>query len=591
MPSSDSSQDSSQPEHEIVHEKNLPALMRDGTTLYANVTRPAAGGPYPGLVERTPYGKEGGSENTVGSPEFFARRGYAVVIQDVRGRFASEGDFYPFRDDGAGVNRDGFDTIQWTADQDWCDGKVGMIGGSYSGATQYRAMLSRPPNLRATYVRESSADYSREWAYRDGAFELDFNSGWAHTLTSGDLEHLVTAAELESRRSVLARVKEEKTQWDSRLPLYPCSWIEGLGDWHNDWLAHPESGPYWWEFNIEPYHHEIETPVCHLGGWFDIFLAGTLKNYTGMKLRNRTEKARSRQKLIVGPWNHGPGSIANQVIGEFDFGPDASQDFNELRLPWFDHWLKGSGNGVMDEPPVRLFVMGVNRWRDEADWPLPDTRYANWYLHSGPSGAIDSLNDGVLSPETPAATAGPDSFLYDPYDPTPTLGGNCLGLPAGVFDLRPIDTRCLTYTSAPLSEPLEATGPVRAVLFALSSARDTDWVVRLEDIHPDGYSRQVCDGILRARYHESFERPELLEAGKVYRFEVDLWATSNVFLPGHRLRVAVSSSNFPRYDRNLNTGGPIHREAVGQTAVNTVFHDVLRPSHVILPLVERGEGR
>ena len=371
------------------------------------------------------------------------------------------------------------------------------------------------------------------------------------------------------------------------MPLYPCPFVEGLSDWHNTWLEHPEDGPYWWQFNVEKFHHQIETPTYHQGGWFDIFLGGTLKNYMGMKRRARTAGARQSQKLIIGPWVHGSGNINKQVAGEFDFGREAARDFNTMRLPWFDYWLKGIDSGVMEEAPVRIFVMGRNQWRDEADWPLPDTRYAKYYLRDGHSGSIDSLNDGALSVEPPAGSENPDSFAYDPYRPVPTLGGNTLGIPDGARDQRPVDALCLTFTSAPLRRELEVTGPVRAVLYGMSSAADTDWVVRLADVHPDGYSRPLCDGILRARYRNSFERPELLEPGKVYRFEIDLWATSNVFMPSHRLRVSLTSSSFPRFDRNLNTGGPIHREAVGQVAVNTIFHDMLRPSHLVLPLIER----
>ncbi len=577
----------SKAEYETIHEKNLEVPMRDGTILRANVTRPKAEGKFPGVVERTPYNKEGGSENSIGSPEYFAQRGYAVVLQDVRGRFASDGEFYPFRDDGAGVNRDGYDTVEWIAQQPWCDGNVGSIGGSYSGATQYRNALSRPPHLRAMFVRESSADYYQEWVYRSGAFELGFSLSWMHTVTSTNLPHLVEEGDLERQQKVFERIREEMDDWYARLPLYPCPFAEGLSDWHNTWLLTPEDGSYWWQFNVEKYHDQIETPTYHLGGWFDIFLAGTLKNFVGMKRRARTEKARQSQKLIIGPWVHGPGNINNRRAGEFDFGETAAVDSNELRLPWLDYWLKGVDNGIMDDAPVRLFVMGRNEWRDETDWPLPDTRYTNYYFHGGSSTSIDSLNDGTLSPEPPSGSENPASYVYDPDHPVPTVGGNTLNVIDGARDHRQVDERCLTFTSEPMSAELEITGPVKAVLYGMSSAPDTDWVVRLEDVHPDGYSRNLCDGILRARYRDSFEHPELLDPGKVYRFEVDLWATSNVFMPGHRIRVAVTSSCFPRFDRNLNTGGAINREAVGQVAINTVFYDDFRASHIVLPLIER----
>lgn len=577
----------SAPTFQTAHEKNIEISMRDGTTLRTNITRPVGDGRFPALLERTPYNKEGGSEVNIGSPEFFAERGYAVVIQDVRGRFASDGDFYPFKDDGAGLNRDGYDTIEWIADQPWCDGNIGTIGGSYSGATQYRALLSRPPHLRASYARESSSDYLREWVYRDGAFELGFSLAWAHGVTLSNIAHLVDANTVESRQSHLEQIREDMDDWYERLPHHPVPFLKGLSDWYNDWLKQPEDGAYWWQFNIEKFHDQVETPVYHLGGWFDIFLAGTLKNYAGLKRNARTEKARQSQKLIVGPWIHGPDNIDEQVVGEFDFGADARRNFNEIRLPWFDHWLKDINTGVLDEAPVSLFVMGRNTWRTASDWPLPETRYSNYYLRSGSSGSIDSLNDGTLSSAPPGDSENPDSFTYDPSDPVPTLGGNNLNIPGGVFDQRPVDARCLTFTSDPLAEELEVTGPVKAVIYGLSSAADTDWVVRLTDVHPDGYSRIVCDGILRARYRNSFEHPELLDPGKVYRYEIDLWGTSNAFQPGHRIRVSVTSSCFPRFDRNLNTGGPIHGEAIGQVAINTVFHDSIRASHIILPVIPR----
>lgn len=424
---------------ELIHEKNVEIPMRDGTLLRANITRPKAEGTFPALVERTPYNKEGGSENQVGSPEFFAKRGYAVVIQDVRGRFASEGEFYPFRDDGAGLNRDGHDTVEWMAAQPWCDGQVGMFGGSYSGATQYRAALSRPPHLRALFVRESSADYQREWVYRDGAFELGFSLYWAHTVTSTNLVHLATGEEFVRHRRLLDQAKLDMDDWYGRLPLHPCPFLVGLSDWHNTWLEHPEDGPYWWQFNVEKFHDQIETPTYHLGGWYDIFLAGTLKNYLGLKRRARTAKARQSQRLIIGPWVHGSGNIGVSKAGEWDFGPRAAQDFNQLRLPWFDHWLKGKDNGVMAELPVRLFVMGCNEWRSEADWPLPDTRYTNYYFREDQSGSIHSLNDGTLSPQPPMAASARTVLSTIPTIPSPPWAATPWASPTGcATSARPI---------------------------------------------------------------------------------------------------------------------------------------------------------
>lgn len=577
----------SQPDHEITHEKDVAVPMRDGTILRADVTRPTGDGSWPAMLERTPYNKQGSSEIGVGSPEYFARRGYAVVLQDVRGRFASEGEFYPFRDDGNGVLRDGYDSVEWVADQPWCDGNVGMFGGSYSGATQYRASLTRPPHLKACFVRESSADYYHEWVYRGGAHEFGFSLYWARVIAATGLPNLVAPEDLEQQQALFKTILADMPQWYEHLPLHPVPFLEGVADWHNTWLDHPEDGPYWWRLGVQRYHDQVDVPMYHQSGWCDIFLAGTLKNYMGMRDKARSEQARKGQRLILGPWVHGSGNKNKHVVGSFDFGPDAAQDFNDMRLPFFDRWLKGRDTIQDDEAPVRLFVMGRNEWRSELDWPLPDTSYTPWYLRSGASATVASLNDGTLSAAAPAGAESADSFVYDPEHPVPVLGGNTLGIVDGVHDHTSADELSLTYTSAPLEQELEVTGPVTAVLYAMSSAPDTDWVVRLSDVHPDGYSRNLCDGILRARYRNSFEHPELLSPGQVYRFDVDLWATSNAFLPGHRIRVSITSSCFPRFDRNLNTGGPIHQEAAGQVAINTIMHDELRPSHIVLPIIRR----
>jgi hypothetical protein len=549
--------------------------MRDGTLLRADVYLPKGDGPFPALLERTPYNKENSSEIQVGAPAFFTSHGYAVVIQDVRGRFKSQGKFIPFHDDGWGTNRDGYDTVEWIAAQPWCDGHVGTIGGSYSGATQYRMAPTRPPHLRAMFARESSADYHAEWVYRGGAFELGFMLNWTLGVTYNNLANMVAGEEYERLKSILEKAQAEAESWQRHLPLNPTPLFEGLYDWYNDFLSHPDDGPFWWRWNIAHQHPEIEIPIYHLGGWFDIFLNGTLKNFIGLRAKARTQETRNAQRLIIGPWVHGPQGPATSVHGEVDFGPEAIRNFNELRRPWFDYWLKGTKNGVMDEPPVKLFVMGENQWRTAEDFPLPGTQYASWYLRA----------EGRLSPEKPTSAEPADSYVYDPVDPVPTLGGCTLGIPNGAFDQRPIEGRCLVYTSEPLERDLTIIGPVTGVLSAMSSAPDTDWVVRLTDVHPDGYSRLLCDGILRARYRDSRTSPTLLTPHQVYEFNVDLWATANTFKAGHHIRVAITSSSFPRFDRNLNTGGPFGGEARGQAAINTLFHDALRPSRIVLPVV------
>ena len=549
--------------------------MRDGTRLRADVYLPRGAAPFPALLERTPYGKQDTAEIKIGAHEFFTEHGYAVVLQDVRGRFRSEGQFVPLQDDGWGPNRDGYDTVEWIAAQSWCNGRVGTFGGSYPGTTQYRLAPTRPPHLRAMYVRESPADYHEGWAYHGGAFELALMLGWTLTdiaPSAGDLD--------PARKTALETALGEIERWHRHLPLNPHPLFVGVADWFNDWLSHPDDGPFWGQWQIIGQHPEIDMPICHQGSWFDCFLNGTLSNYTGLRAHARTAAARQAQRLIVGPWVHGPYSKGTPRQGQVDFGADAALDINAMRLPWFDYWLKGLQNGVMDGPPVQLFVMGENKWRAADDYPLPDTLDTAWYLGQA----------GRLSREQPAGAQPADSYRYDPDDPVPTIGG-CTGyIPGGAYDQRPIEERCLTYTSEPLAQDLTVIGNVKCRLFAMSSARDTDWVARLSDVHPDGFSRLLCDGILRARYRAAPARPQLLVPGQVYEFVVDLWATANVFRAGHRLRVAVTSSSFPRFDRNLNTGGPFGRETAGQIALNTIFHEAARPSHIILPVINERAG-
>jgi putative CocE/NonD family hydrolase len=563
--------------HDFTVLRDVPQAMRDGTVLRADVYLPRGSGPFPGLLERTPYDKDASPEVQVGAPQFFASRGYAVVVQDVRGRFASQGRFVPFQDDGWGPTRDGYDTVEWVAAQAWCTGAVGTIGGSYAGATQYRLAPTRPPHLRAMYVRESSADYWSEWVYRGGAFELAFMLEWTLRWTRNNLARLAPDPEERARRQeILDRALADLPGWQRRLPLAPNPLVAGLDDWYNDFLAHPEDGPFWRRFSIADQHGEVDTPAVHLGGWFDIFLAGTIKNYVGLRSRARSRAARDAQRLVVGPWIHSPWNMVKSVQGEVDFGPAALFDYNERRLPWFDHWLRGAP--AVDEPRVQLFVMGENSWRTAEEYPLPGTRLTPFYLRTA----------RALSAEPPAGAEEADGYLYDPDDPVPTLGGGTLNIPGGPFDQRPLEAlegRYLTFTSPPLPHDLTIIGDVTAVLHVTSSAPDTDFVVRLTDVHPDGASRLLADGILRARYRDSTTDPTPLVPDRVHELTVDLWATANTFRAGHRIRVAVTSSSFPRFDRNLNTGGPVGREAGGQAALNTVFHDARRPSRIILPVV------
>ena len=581
--------EASRPDNEILVEENVMVPMSDGTRLATDIYRPRAAGKFPALVERTPYDKKNSSEIQVGAHRFFTERGYVILVQDTRGRYASEGTFYPNLDDAWLARRDGFDTVQWIAAQPWSNGKVGVIGGSQSGQTAYMIGPTQPPALNSMFVRESASDLHEEWFYRGGAFEHGFVTGWTGISFGSDILH--RAFRDQSREAALGTLKafidnRESFYWHLPVSEFPVFKVAPGFQFYYDWTRHHDDGPYWWQQDVGLRHHLFQVPVYHLGGWYDIFLGGTIKNYLGIRATGGA-RARPNQKLVIGPWIHGPKNVGATKVGAFTFpGADAVQ-YNEIRLRWFDYWLKGMHTSVMDEPPVLIYVMGDNVWRAEREWPLPRTRYTNFYFHGGTGGSVYSLNDGRLSIAAPDAPEHPESFTYDPLHPIPTLGGNTLFIPSGPQDHRDADARSLTYTSDALGSDLEVTGPIRAVLYAMSSAVDTDWTVRLNDVHPDGRSINVADGVVRARYRDSRAAPRLIEPGRVYVYDIDLWATSNVFKAGHRLRVSVHSSNFPRWDRNLSTPDSPESGAKPETALNTIFHDELRPSHIVLPVIPR----
>jgi putative CocE/NonD family hydrolase len=560
--------------------------MRDGTILRADLWRPDSVSKCPVLIELTPYDKTGSSESNLGAGDFYAARGYVVVIQDVRGRFASDGEVYPFRDDGDGENQDGYDTVEWVAEQPWSNGKIGTIGGSYSGATQYRMLATQPPHLVAQFARQSSADYYDEWVYRSGAFEHGFNVMWTLKHTETNARKLAPKGHEDEVEKRLAEASENYLEWLEHSPMSPLPPVAELHPWFTDWMNHPNHDDYWEELSNERSHGRVAVPVHHFGSWYDCFLAGTLRNYSGMRANAATPEARASQRMTIGPWIHNPGPADMREAGDVDFGEQAKLGWFEYRLRWFDHWLKGVNNGVDSDKPVKLFTMGINKWREFDEWPPATANYTPFYLSEGVSGSATSLNDGVLSPEKPRIFGEVfDEYESDPENPIRSFGGGHLGDNNGPRDQRGYEDRVLTYTTEALEEPLDVTGPVKAVLHASSSAIDTDWIVRITDVHPDGTSMLICDGILRARFKDSFERPVALVPHMPTEFEVDLWATSHVFKKGHRLRVAIASSSFPRWDRNWQTGKNNAHESSGIIAHNRIFRDEVRPSHVILPLL------
>jgi len=563
--------------YEVYVERQIPIPMADGTILRADLYRPNVSGRYPILIERVAYELAGRCQH---AGEYYASRGYVVVGQNVRGRFSSDGEFVPFRDDGWANHRDGYDTILWAGKQDWSNGNVGMLDGSYSGGTQYLLAPTQPAFLKALFVREGMSDIYQDFVFRGGAYELVLHRGWAMSATLSQLQQ-DASPEMASALASLDQAAKKREQWYRHLPLTSCSPLEKVADWYFADLAHPEDGPYWWSTCLSRHFHEVNVPIMHLGGWFDCFLESTLRCFQGIQSQGKTETCRQNQRLIIGPWIHGPGQIGERTVGELDFGPQTAFDLFEYRLQWYDHWLKNIPNGVMDAPPVRIFLMGANKWLEADSWPLPDIIYQPMYFRTGMGQTSASLNNGNLTFELPNEDELADSFLYDPVNPVESL----LTYPLlGPKDHRSVEGQMLTYTSQPLEHDLTVIGPVKAILHGMSSATDTDWVVRLCDVWPDGRSMSVCDGILRARYRDSFIQPTLLSPEQVYHFEVVLRATAQVFQSGHRIRVEVTSSDFPRYDRNLNTGGIFGIEDHRQVAKNTLFHDALRASHILLPV-------
>jgi putative CocE/NonD family hydrolase len=544
-------------------ERNVDVRMRDGVVLRADIYRPETAQPVPALLHRTPYDRSVGMIPIAGiEPEAGVAAGYAVVCQDVRGQYGSDGEFYTF----VGEGKDGFDTIEWVAAQPWCDGAVGMVGRSYGATCQWLAASERPPHLKAICPVVTGSDFFRGWVYQGGAFQLGFNLFWVWMMS-------------DKRRA--AKPEELFHHLPLRtVPLADPKWAR----FYFDWLDHPTDDEYWRALSINRRYPQIEVPALNVGGWYDVFLGGTLENFTGMRSEGGSASARTGQRLVVGPWAHG-STYGPFPDHSFDLFASADAiDFLGLQLRFFDHHLRSTA--VADEAPVRIFVMGENRWRAEDDWPLARAHATPWYLRSG----------GRLAEEGPGDEPA-DSYVYDPRDPVPTIGGptslppRMMKANAGPLDQGKLDGRAdlLVYTSDPLERPLEVTGPLTATLHAATDGADSDFVVKLIDLHPDGRALILAEGVLRCRYRNGFDRVEPVTAGAVEAYTIDLVATANVFLAGHRLRVIVTSSSFPRFDRNSNSGRPFGTDGPDdlRTARQTVFHDAARPSHVLLPVVDR----
>jgi len=568
----------------ILIDKNVLMPMRDGVRLATDVYRLEGAPPEPVLLARTPYDKE----HIIAASNAFdilraVQAGYVVVIQDVRGRFASEGEFNPQFQEG----RDGVDTIAWTVAQPWSSGIVGTFGGSYLGCTQWLAAREQPQALRVMAPMVTPSDMYEGESYQGGA-NVFHSLRWAVSISHDEIERRVARGWVPPE----GRADLDVNTVLAHLPLNDHPLLHDLVPFWGDWLAHPTADAYWRTISPCTSYEQINAPALNISGWYDIFLWGTFQNYQGMRQRGGTPHARQNQRLVIGPWSHSnfTGSFPEREFGTA--GSLDALDLTGLQLRWFDRWLREVDNSIEQEPPVTLFVMGIDRWRAEADWPLPDTQYRPYYLHS--TGQANSLHgDGSLSTEPPGDEL-PDVYLSNPLRPVPTVGGQVIlpgGNAIGPRDQSTVELRddVLVYSTLVLNRSVEVIGPIELRLFVASSARDTDFTGKLVDVYPDGRAMILTEGILRARYRTSMTEPELLEPDAIYELRLDLWATANVFLPGHHIRLEVASSNFPRFARNSNTGGEIASEAAShyRPAINRIFHDAAHPSRLILPIIER----
>jgi len=568
----------------VKKEADVATKMRDGTVLMADVYRPQEPGSYPVLLMRLPYNKDAAQTYVYAKPEEYASHCYIVVIQDVRGQYKSQGEFYPFRDEG----KDGYDTVEWAAQLPGSNGKVGMYGFSYVGATQWLAAAEKPPHLVAIAPAHTSSDYYDGWSYEGGAFSLAFKQSWP----------LTSIAMSGVRRQGDQQLLDEIQQAASDLPaLYkhvPISDYlpnsqndQRIASYYADWVAHDTWDDYWKQWSIRTKYQDIQVPALNFAGWYDVFMKGGTENFMGMREKGGSEAARKGQHLVIGPWIHLPWE---QKVGEIDFGPEAANPIDRLHLRWFDYWLKGQANGVDTEKPVRVFVMGANTWRKADSWPLPETRFTPYYLHSMGQ-ANTRYGNGSLSLEKQEANQTPDKYRYDPANPVPSAGGHSCCTPdvapVGPYDQAKIEDRAdvLVYMTPPLEQSIEVTGPVQVILYAQSSTPDTDFTAKLVDVHPDGKVYNLGNGIIRASSRETLERRTPIEPGKVYEYKIDLWPTSNLFRPGHRIGLEISSSNFPHYDRNPNTGAEFGQGTTFKIADQTILHDADHPSRIILPVI------
>jgi putative CocE/NonD family hydrolase len=594
----------SQPRYDVVVQKDVRVPVRDGTRMALDLYLPARDGQaladrYPTLLARTPYNKDG----MAAEARWFAARGYSVVVNDVRGRYASDGAWRMLVDDPD----DGYDIVQWIGKQPWSTGKIGTFGTSYVGGTQHALACARPPQLACMIPVDSVSNTGIAGIRHMGAFELRFMN-WIFTIGAPNARAALADPAL---RAALEQNGKLMPQHLKHLPIRPGTTplrhVPDYERWLVEVMRHGDNDSFWKQpgysvvDNVERY---ADIPVYHVTGWYDSWCRQNVLNWQAL-----SQAKKSPQRLIIGPWTH--GAQGRNVAGELEFPAEAALAFNDWRLLWFDHWLKGVDNGIENEKPVKLFIMGGGdgrkskdgrlrhggSWREEDSFPLKRTRYTPYYLNP----------EGGLTLERPSAP--PSRFRFDPFRPVPTVGGNLSSvggiLDAGGFDQRtrketlftgeqlPLSERrdVLVFQAEPLPENLEVTGPVVVHLFVSSSAVDTDFTAKLIDVYPRssdyplGFDLNIGDSITRMRYRNSLEKAELMQPGKVYPVAIHLYPTASVFAKGHRLRLDISSSNFPRFDLNPNTGEPLQQHRSMIPADNVVYHEGDQASYVVLPVI------
>jgi putative CocE/NonD family hydrolase len=610
QPTSQQTPQSSNPPPNVAVQKNVMIPMRDGVHLAADVYLPAKNGVaipgrYPTILSRTPYNKE--APGTVREAQWFAGHGYAVVMNDVRGRFHSEGIWRMMLDDG----RDGYDTVEWVATQPWASGKIGTIGTSYPGGTQHALAEMNPPHLSAMIPVDALSNVGIAGFRHGGAFELRFVN-WIFNIAGFDAREALDNPALHQALVDNGKlIRQQIYDLPIKKGTTPLKFVPEYEDWLIEAMQHGDYDDYWKQIGysvIDNTRNYADVPVYHVTGWYDSWTRQVTMNWQAL-----SETKRAPQRLIIGPWTHGGQS--RNVAGEAEFPREAALNFNEWRLQWFDHWLKGVDNGAERVAPVRLFVMGGGDahktesgrifvggvWRDEQQFPLARTKYTSYYFQP----------DGALAPEMAQAGNSATTFRFDPANPVPTIGGN-ISSNAGLMDNGGYDQRCratvlgckdtlplserndvLVFQTAPLTKDIEVTGPVEVTLFISSTATDTDFTAKLIDVYPPnqdfplGFDMNIGDSIIRTRYRDSLEQQKLMKPGTVYQVKINLYPTANLFKKGHRIRVDISSSNFPRFDINPNTGEPLQRHRRMISADNTVFHDRARPSRIVLPIIPR----